>query len=116
MHTLLVSFAKSADEEIQLKSVTGLGKAVFCLLQYLRVLGIVFFLVQYMYNNNIRCQFSIANTEYSIIYFSPGFFYLRYPEMMLEQEPKLVYQDWLGPNSSVKKKCQVSICLRCIWW
>ena len=63
MHTLLVSFAKSADEEIQLKSVTGLGKTIFCLLQYLlHVLGIVFFLVQYMYNYNIRCQFSIANT------------------------------------------------------
>eukprot|EP00731_Ephydatia_muelleri_P018474 Em0011g514a len=60
VHSLLVSFAKAADEEIQLKSVTGLG-----------------------------------------------FFYLRYPELMLEQEPKAIYQDWLSPNSAVKKMCQV---------
>ena len=39
--------------------------------------------------------------------FIPGFFCIRYPELMLEMEAKQVYQEWLTKDCSSKKKCQV---------
>ena len=39
-----------------------------------------------------------------------GFLFIRYPELMLEQDSKLLYQEWLTKDQASKKKCQVCAC------
>lgn len=39
----------------------------------------------------------------------PGFFFVQYPELMLEKEAKLLYHEWLTKDCHSKKKCQVEI-------
>jgi len=36
-----------------------------------------------------------------------GFFFVQYPELMLEKEAKLLYHEWLTKDCHSKKKCQV---------
>lgn len=112
VYSHLVYFSKHQDEEVQLKAVTGLGK------QHIHVEGegtywLVGAVLELISHDFISTQimyvwWSKGECMITPVWlFFPGFFCVRYPELMLEKESKQLYHEWLTKDCHSKKKCQV---------